>query len=762
MNTVIPTALLASGLPFAGIAIAVKVALLFAVAWLVAQFVVHSAAGRHLVWTTAAATACALPLVAALVPTVGVPIPGNWMSSAASLAPAEFHEVVIDTEIETIAPSAAVVTSDADFRPFESVGAVPPSAAAPAAAGGGRSSRPGWLVALWAVYLTGLALALLPWGLGLLARRRLATEARLLDDPAWQRELERLCRELSVRRPVRLLVGPRHLVPMTWGLLRPVVLVPAGAEGWDSGRRRSVLAHELAHVARGDVGSLAIARLATAVYWFHPLAWLAARRIATLAEHAADDSVLALDRAPLASSYARHLLEVARLLQAGRRLPAPAAGLAMARSSGLGERIAAILDDGRARRSPGRSGATLLLAGVVLTGVCLAALGCVVGTESQMEILSHDETGGYFDAVTCDANLLGTKRNGVWAESKNGDWTVTLQNGSCELSAEWSGEIAFTDDESGVTLDRGATFEITEITEEDEVQVVARRGSGGATDYAWTRGGQSTPETRELRAWLGRAIPALLRASGIHAQERVARIYQRSGFDGVMEEIAQIPGDSSASRYFRALLAQDLGPSEAARVLELAGERLDSDYALKQVLIALPPELLAAPGVSAQWATAAGRLDSDYELRSTLEHRLDHQTVDGELATDALELGRGLDSDYELAELLIQVTERLERGTPLPPAYFETVAALDSGYETRRALEAAIERGGLDDATVAAVLDAVGRIDSGFEARTVLEALAETGAVTGQRAAAYRRAAEGIDSEFEREQALEALEGRSR
>jgi beta-lactamase regulating signal transducer with metallopeptidase domain len=738
MTDAIPTALFASGLSLADLAAnAVKVALLFAVAWGIARFCLRSAAGRHLVWTAAAATACVLPLAAALVPTVGVPVPGRWMAATASLPAVEFSEVVIDTEVETVAPSAAAY--EADLRFFEPLVAEMPempemqSTVSTPTAAVERAPHRGWLTGLWALYLAGLVMSLLPWGVGLVARRRLEAGARPLDDPAWQLELEELRRELGVRRPVRLLVGPRRMVPMTWGLLTPAVLVPEGATDWDADRRRSVLAHELAHVARGDVGSLAVARLTTALYWFHPLAWVASRRIAALAEHAADDSVLALDRAPRASSYAQHLLEVARLLQAGRvggRWPAPAAGLAMARSSKLGERIAAILDDGRTRRGPGRRGATLLGAGVVLAGLCLAALGCVVGTESHVEISSHDATGDYFDGARCKSNLLGVKRNGVWAESRDGDWTVTLQNGSCELSAAWSGDVELTDDDSGVSLGRGATFELTETTEDDEVQVVARPGAGGTTEYSWTRDGEEVAETPELRAWLGRAVPALLRASGIQAEERVARIYRRSGFDGVMEEIARIPGDSSASRYLGALLAEGLGPSETGQALEWAGEHVDSDYALRRVAEA-----------------ALDRSDEGSE-------------VDGNLAVQVLALGRTIDSDYELSELLIAVTERLAGGTPLPPDYFETVARIDSDYEIRRALEAAIDRGDLEDTTVGAVLEAVARIDSGFEARTVLEALADTGAVTGERAAEYRQAAERIPPGFERQQALAALERR--
>ncbi len=157
-------------------------------------------------------------------------------------------------------------------------------------------------------------------------------------------------------------------MPLTWGWWRPVILLPAQADEWSPERRRVVLLHELAHVKRWDCLTQMMAWLACAVYWFNPLVWVAARRMCIERERACDD--LVLDGGCKASDYAAHLVEIARTF---RRVPQVAA-IAMARSSRLEGRIAAIVDGSRARRAP-----RALLVGLC----CVAVLAFVAAVAAQ-------------------------------------------------------------------------------------------------------------------------------------------------------------------------------------------------------------------------------------------------------------------------------------------------------------------------------------------------------------------------------------------
>ena len=169
--------------------------------------------------------------------------------------------------------------------------------------------------------------------------------------------------ELGIARPVRLLASPCATMPMTWGWLRPAVLLPADAERWPVERRRVVLLHELAHVKRFDCLTQTLAQLACALYWPHPGVWWAARRQRVERERACDDQVLDAGCSP--SDYADHLIQVARAFRSPRF--AESAAVSMARPSQLEGRVLAILDAGRNRRTPSRD--TGLLFG--LLAICL-------------------------------------------------------------------------------------------------------------------------------------------------------------------------------------------------------------------------------------------------------------------------------------------------------------------------------------------------------------------------------------------------------
>ena len=322
----------------------VKASLLLS-ATLLAVFLLRRAPAviRHRLWTLAFAALLALPLLPFALPAVDVPLPA-WATLApppsVTATPAAIERRATDAPARPRPPAdLALASSGTDVAD-----AVRTSRAAPSDAAGTSASRRTTTEWVWtlllAVWLGGASLAASRLALSLLRVHRLSRSAGEIRDPAWRDAADALGARLGLSRPVRLLASVDVGTPMAAGVLRPTIFLPASASDWSAECRDIVLAHEISHLAVRDPLRHVTARLALSCYWFHPLAWVAARQGTLAREQACDEAVLALGTRP--STYAQVLLDLAASL----RTPIAAPGaLPMVERSLLETRLMAILSD---------------------------------------------------------------------------------------------------------------------------------------------------------------------------------------------------------------------------------------------------------------------------------------------------------------------------------------------------------------------------------------------------------------------------------
>jgi beta-lactamase regulating signal transducer with metallopeptidase domain len=343
--------------------IAVKATVLLAAAALVDLLLRRrgSAAARHLVWTIAIVGLLALPVASLSLPAWTLRIP--------------------------VAPATAVATVDAVVAPST----LPAPIVASADEATPRVPVLTLFGAIVVLYAGGVLLLLARLAIEPIALRRLARASQDLTDPQWSDAIEQASVELRLTRPVRLLQSAREIMPLTFGTLAPVILLPASSDAWTEDRRRAVLLHELAHVARRDCLVQRMTAFACALYWPHPGVWWAARRLRAERELACDDRVLASGAG--AREYAGHLLELAHSLGSA---PAPATALGMARPKQLESRLLAVLDAARNRAAIRPRGRTIAIATAVavlvpLAGVRAALVGrdLPVAIESSVDLVSQ-------------------------------------------------------------------------------------------------------------------------------------------------------------------------------------------------------------------------------------------------------------------------------------------------------------------------------------------------------------------------------------
>ena len=261
-------------------------------------------------------------------------------------------------EASTAAPTPAVKTSASHFSPPAASLAAPVS----------RQPAISGVAAVYAIYAVPAAILLLITALALGRLIALQARAEVLVDGHWLTALARAQRRMGFKHGTALLTSNALESPISWGLMRPVILLNARAVE-ASDEAEAIIAHELAHVARMDWVKLLLARVATALFWFNPLVWLLAREAHQLREETADDAVLAADIPD--TDYAQLLVGVARHECPGLFLGAH--GVAPSRSS-LARRVARVLDGKSVRGPVAGSFAIGVFVGAVMIAAPLAAL----------------------------------------------------------------------------------------------------------------------------------------------------------------------------------------------------------------------------------------------------------------------------------------------------------------------------------------------------------------------------------------------------
>jgi beta-lactamase regulating signal transducer with metallopeptidase domain len=358
----------------AALLIIVKASVLLGVAAIVQALLYRwtSAATRHLVWTLAIVGVLLLPVMSLALP--------DWTVVIRAAAPKAADRAAVIGRVQQ--PMAPASSSAPLALNLESARGAPPAPGFRVRGFAAMTDTLSWSAMIVGVYATGVIIMLIQLAMQRWSIRRLAREATDMRGSEWTRLSIECAHSIGVHRPVRLLRTCEPSMPMAFGTRRPAILLPAIAATWPDDRRRAVVLHELAHVARYDCLVQTLAFAACTMYWFHPAAWWVARRLRIERELACDDRVIAAGTQP--REYAGHLLEIAYTFGAHR---APALAVSMARPRQLEGRMLAVLDAARNRSVPALR---VRIAGAAIAAALLlplaSARAAVVGMEGVVAV----------------------------------------------------------------------------------------------------------------------------------------------------------------------------------------------------------------------------------------------------------------------------------------------------------------------------------------------------------------------------------------
>lgn len=311
---------------------------------------------RHLLLTVTFGALLALPLIASTVPAVLI-------------------EVSVSKADEPITLLEPAPPSDAPRLPASRIESQ--------TTGGGYRPAVSWSNIMRSAWGAGAILLFVPFAIDLWRLRRIRR-----DGLPWMeaREIAKsLAVQCGIRRSVEVLRHEDIAAPITCGLLYPVIVLPYDACDWSEDDLRRSLVHEFEHLQRSDWATHMLARMICALYWFHPLVWMAWRQMRLEAERACDDAVV---QSAECTDYAEQLVSLAGRLSKAHAQPA----LGMANRSDLSRRVSALLDGSQRRGRVGLWTAATLIIGAALVTFSISPVRAVAQVENHAATTQEAES----------------------------------------------------------------------------------------------------------------------------------------------------------------------------------------------------------------------------------------------------------------------------------------------------------------------------------------------------------------------------------
>jgi beta-lactamase regulating signal transducer with metallopeptidase domain len=665
---------------------------------------------------------------------------GSPTSVAAS--PSSSHAVLQEGRLITTGRSAEDPVSAAPAR------VVPPRSAAFAVwklPGNTRLVLAALSYAWLLIVIAGLALLALQW----LRLRSAVRRMPLCTMEHWQRRARRLA--IHFRQPAPILRVSSNSVSPFVAPGGDICLPSWCLEQLDDQQCDAVLAHEIAHLRRGDLTWNLVAQTVRRIGWLQPLNRMALRRLDQLAELACDELASASPDARVALAEALRVCAMAQLmLNAAAQSRRGPLKLCMARDgSSLVHRIRHLLEESPMLGSRGRKWAWWLLAVPVCVLVFLPLI----------------EFNGALPA-SLNWHTLFTYFRGP-------STVISYTNPGYQLKFRLDGHVTVSDKADALLIDHGRiTIHELKDGHTRDATWASEDGGGIARTYAFDSRTQTPDAAAEQ--WLA-DYQLFLMQSLLGSDRWVQRLRMRGGPDAVLNFIAttpdraaiakhdlirsfcksgaldantlqrlleisrDIPSDNDRAEALKAIAEeQQLGIEQQVQWLQLAAE-LDHEELRRETMISLAPHLADDPKATAAWRTGLGKLDGDRDRGEVLRSLLARANLSASQLQSVLQDSVGLRDDSEHRTVLELATRRAAIGRPdLVGSYVESARMLQNSSDRRLALLALIHSTALDRAGDLAVLESLTSPSESHDVAEVLEALAPNLAPDSEVISQYR------------------------
>ena len=344
----------------------------------------------------------------------------------------------------------------------------------------------------------------------------------------------------------------------------------------------------------------------------------------------------------------------------------------------------------------------------------------------------------------------------------DGNSYVVWSGPDCSVTIHVYGEVKFNEAETDVeSLGRNGRFIVTHSVGNRDRRYEVRR-TNGELERRYFVDDRPAEMDAEAERWRAIIVLEFIRRSAYDAEDRARRILAKSGVDGVLQEIGQIESDWGGSKYFLALLASGrLDDASTAKIVTAAGQTLESDHYLAEVLGAVSGSALNGPLTRAAYLQASNGIESDHYLTQTLTRVLSAGSLDPAATKSLLERAGRMESDHYLAQLLGSLRSTgMVRGELLAD-YLAAAKRIESDHYKVQVLGNLVPEFAGRPELLASALDAAQTIDSDHYLGEYLKQILMAKSLEGPSIEPFFAAAKTIESDHYLTAVLVAALGRS-
>ena len=511
-----------------------------------------------------------------------------------------------------------------------------------------------------------------------------------------------------------------------------IVLPTWALNGLPDHELRSLIAHEVAHLRRFDPIILLILHAFARLFFLQPLLSLAQKRLADLAELAADEWAAGHSDNP--KSVAEALFTCAKKITTNQQQHW---GLAMARDkSKLKARVERLLNATDTSFETTATWAKTAIAAVLITTTFALPSFEVMGVNADND-----------KGRNISINSSEGENNG----RKNGN--MLYQDEDRLIRAKWDGDFSQSDNESTIIkVDKDGYFKLTEEIDDKDRNITFKMVKG-KIKATYQFDGLEKQMTAADKKWLKDTLLTFNR-TGIYADKRVERLLKRGGVKTVLNEMDHIAGHALHT-YTKALVdSRTLKENEVLRLIKILA-KLDSDYEMRLAYTALLDSHDLPDGAMKDILAAAKSIDSDYEMRQLITPLLDKHPLNDKLFSTLLDLSSTMESDYEMRALLtVAISRRDMTAEHLVKVMKIARDHIESDYELRTLISVVADQLGKSKEASNIAIESIKDIESDYEQRMAAMTIIEFADLNTKGWKALIKTIDNISSDYEAALAL--------